>query len=297
MSARGGEKLVGMEALSERQRRLVRRHLPLVLLTLERMPGVSRRRTGRERGELLQEGSLALAEAVRHHDPSRHGAFGPYAMSRVRFAISRYAHEHHSSIRVPFITQRRSRQRREADRHDPNAPPRFVTCNLTKLRDDRSSPHAPDGAARGATIGELLRQRYDAALAAAERQLGRRTGRAGRAALVERCVRERWMVPEPEEKTALRALAAEQGCPLSRVARCDAEIRAAVAAALRSDAAFAYLCRLRERREGGLAYRLSGAELQEMAEFGRARLPPSRDTPAGTRRRNGHDLQDLQDDE
>lgn len=59
---------------------------------------------------------MALVEAVRLHDPARHGEFAPYAISRLHFAISRYAHERGALVRVPFVTQRRMRQQqREAE--------------------------------------------------------------------------------------------------------------------------------------------------------------------------------------
>src|SRR5262245_13461358 len=93
---------VPLAALSARQRRLVESHLPLIHPTLNRLDDwVRRHRAAGRYPELVQEGSLALIEAVRAHDPLRHGAFAPYAMARIHFAVSRFVHETHCAIRVP----------------------------------------------------------------------------------------------------------------------------------------------------------------------------------------------------
>jgi DNA-directed RNA polymerase specialized sigma subunit len=114
---------IPLAALSARQRRLVESHLPLIHHTLSRLnEWVARHRRHGRYTELVQEGSLALIDAVRSHDPTRHGAFAPYAMARIHFAVSRFVHETQCAIRVPYSTQRRRRFRNEKSATTPAAP-------------------------------------------------------------------------------------------------------------------------------------------------------------------------------
>ncbi|RIK68241.1 MAG: hypothetical protein DCC65_03340 [Planctomycetota bacterium] len=113
------ERRVPLGALSCAQRRVVERYLWLASAAVRKTCVVARaNRAGREFRDLWQEGALALAEAVRTHDPARHGDFAPYALARIRFSVSRYAQENSCAIRVPYITQRRRRARLRASELD-----------------------------------------------------------------------------------------------------------------------------------------------------------------------------------
>ncbi|MEE8385666.1 MAG: sigma factor, partial [Dehalococcoidia bacterium] len=242
------EKSIRLEAMSARQQRFVEANIPLVHLTLRRCRELaSVREPGREPGELVQEGCLALVEAVRSHDPARHGVFATFAMARIHYAMSRFAHEHHSLIRVPFITQRRRKQRRDhdtADRHRPEPLPRVV-----RMSDPRKTPSQNrtrhlyaeklGGWWDGPTIGDLVRERYDRAVT----QVVSRMKRAPRCAadiskLLDRCAQERWTVPEPEARTPIRRLAHTLGCSLGRITRCEEKFRTQVIAELATDVAY-----------------------------------------------------------
>jgi hypothetical protein len=259
------EGTISLCGLSTGQQRLVMRHLPLVHLTLKRTSGLlRRRRTGREYHELAQEGTVALIEAIRAHDPGRHGAFAPYAMARVHQAVSRFAHEQRAAVRVPFITQRRRRVREReeaADRHDPGAPP-----TVRSIRADHRPRHDPHGAGLSVRTGEgslsdWVRQRYERAARLATGQM-RRSPRSSAVSrrLIERCRVERWLIPDDESRTSFRELARQEGCSLGRVTRCDEQFRARMIEILRRDDVFVNLMSLARRRGGSWDEPLSPSE-------------------------------------
>lgn len=258
---------IPLDALSAGQRRLVERHLPLVHLTLGRLNETRLRRPGvGSHSDLFQEGSLALVEAVRTHDAARHGAFAPFAMARMRFSISRFLHEAHGIIRVPFITQRRIRRRRpheEKDRHDPAPWPRVV--RLSKRHRVASRPPTIGSADGSTTVGEQIRARYERAARRAVRNLSRssRATPAGRR-VFKKCIRDRWLIPEPDEKTPIRKLARSLDCPPSRVMRCEERFIRKVGRLLGDDLALQKLLRLSRRSPDGMRHQLT---LHECNEF------------------------------
>jgi len=265
------EKSIPLEAMSSHQQRLVEGNLPLVHLTLRRCRDLKHpRRPGREPSELLQEGCLALVDAVRTHDPARHGGFASFAMARIHYAMSRYAHEQHNLIRVPFITQRRRKKIRDNggdDRHRLDPLPRVVRMN-----DDRKTPsqllsrhmYTRKMADRGdgVTIGDLVRDRYDSAVTQVVTQM-RESPRstAGLRELVDSCSRERWTVPEPSERTSIRHLANTMGCSTSRITHCEERFRKRVVVVLETDKMYAELRRLGRQRAEGWRHRLTGKEI------------------------------------
>ena len=257
------DRVISLRGLSDRQRRIVQRHVPLVYLSLERMDVPGQGRHGRlERRDLLQEGFVALVEAFRSHDAARHGSFAPFAMSRVQYSISRFLHEDMNGVRIPFITQRR-RKRRDADmqdRHRPDEPPRMV--RLPEFFDDggrRGRRYALDDRRQdreGPTVGDMVRDRCDAAMQEVARDMRLDPAcRPETAALVERCHDERWSVPEPQMQTPLRQLARETGASLGRVTHCEERFRRRVAKRLLADKAFQSLMREARRRREGLKAR------------------------------------------
>ncbi len=259
-----GEQSIGLEGLSARQRQVVEAHLPLVQLTLARHAGAPGGRSGRAgakggkgqsygtlpRGvlrDLAQEACLALVEAVRRHDPARHGSFVPYAMSRMRFAIGQFAHENQGAVRVPYMTQRRARGRgflRE------ELVPRAASMKDARsvVARERSSRRFADPSSRPGgrpTIGEAVRERCEEAMRRVARELKSDPRAApGTRDVVERCAAERWHVPEPEAKTPIRELARQMACSLGRVTHCEARFYRRVAKMLEKDEEFV---RMRER--------------------------------------------------
>jgi RNA polymerase sigma factor (sigma-70 family) len=274
----GVDQQTPLGGMSERQRRIVESNLPLVRLTLRRHRNLARppRRVGREAGELLQEGCLALVEAVRSHDPRRHGDFAAFAMSRIHQAMSRFIQENRDSIRVPYITRRRRKQQRktgEVDRHCPDALPRVVglrraRMTASQLREQRVRAESAAGGsvpAEGVKVGELIRERYDRAVARAVSGM-KESPRAtvGYNELLERCCQERWTVPEPDAKTPIRQMARELGCSTGRITHCEDRWRSRVAAILLEDETWRKLVRLARRPGAGMEHRLTAQELDEI---------------------------------
>lgn len=287
---RAPDALVSLSALSERQRRAVERHLPLVWETIRRHPILSRGRgVAREPAELFQEGCLALVEAVRSHDPSRHGRFPPYAMSRIHHAISRYAQEHDAAVRVPFIVQRRMRGRRRARPRVDRLSQGNTAHDTRGARRHIGSVPGESSERSGPTIGEIVRERLHAAVRRAARALSTPDRRGAVAPdLVDACLKERWLVPEPDMKTSLRRLARSLDCDVSRVTRAEARFRRLVAKHLNEDATYLALARLAKSRPEGMAHRPGEGEF----EFDRRVDRDSRDEAPGARavlNRSRHD--------
>jgi hypothetical protein len=281
------EKEAPPRGITTRQRRRVERNLPLVKLALRKHRKLMRPdRTGREAGELMQEGCLALVEAVRTHDRRQHGEFASFAMARIHYAISRFAREQGDLIRVPFITQRRHKRRHsdggdggESDRHRPDAPPRVVRLHRARAMarrgpaDGGCSERSGGGGGEGTsvTVGELIRERYDRAVEQVAARLKKSHHAApGLGELVNRCFHERWTVPEPDAQTPLRQMAKELGCSLGRITHCEDRFRIRLMARLFKDKAWARLMAIARRREAGMSHRLSEEELAEVGGKERA---------------------------
>ncbi len=280
------ERCIPLTAISARQSRAVQRHLPLVHLTVRRLRGLAMPdRPCREYVELVQEGSLALLEAVRSHDPVRHGDFAAFAMARIHHAVSRYAQEQGCLIRVPFITQRRTRARALAlsgDRHNPDPWPR-----VSQVRDgQRADPrHDPDGggvATERTTIGDLVRRLYDDASRIVVRQMKqcRRYLPTTRRA-IDLCHRERWSIPEPQSRMPLRRIAREMGCALGTVVKCEDGFRRRLATMLEADGAYRALVRLGRERPDGWRHALTDEETRELEAV--ERLGEGRQAASGSR--------------
>ncbi len=259
---------ISLDTLSARQRRVVERNLPLVHLTLNRHAGLCRhRRAGRERVELFQEGCLALMDAVRNHDASRHGVFAAFAMARIHFAVSRFVHEHESNIRIPYITQRRRKKQRDnatSDRHRPDALPRVVNepdgggASRGGRPRDRRRPDAQPG---GVTIGDKIRDCFDRASGAVVREMedAPRCG-PGHRDVVRRCAQERWNIPEPDARMPIRRLAEALACSVGRITHCEDRFKKKVAVTLENDAAYRELRRLAKMNPEGMRGRIDAHE-------------------------------------
>lgn len=262
---------IPLEALSVRQRRRVNGHLPLVGRTLRRHNfGCAPYRLGRETGELFQEGCVALVEAVRRHDPHLHGEFASYAMARIHYAMSLYLHENDSMIRVPFSSQRRARRRAD-DRHNPNGPRRVaVTNDAPRRRRDiyASAQHEPQNE-NYPTAGDVIRQRCEEAMreVVAEMKHAPRC-QADNAAVVDRCLTERWSVPNPENRMPVRQLAKALSCSLGRITHCEERFHRRVAAVLTKDEIFTTVQAMARRSPIGMKLALSPEDLQRICGEG-----------------------------
>lgn len=269
------QKTVPLSALSRAQQKIVHDNLPLVHWAIRRSPALRRvGKAGRSYVELLQEGALALANAVRRHDLHAHGPFGAYALARIRFAMRRYAQENDSLVRVPFITQRRSADRKQRrtrprahDRHRPDAPPSVgcavVDAALLRRLADRRVRRDPRDA--GLTLGDLARERVEKAMRASLREM-KLSPRAGGDfhALLELCMNERWRIPDEEARRPLRTIADETGSSVGRVSRCENRFRSLVARRLTGDPVFERLCRMARTRHMGWSHQTNDDDLADL---------------------------------
>lgn len=260
--------------MTERQSGLVVRHLPLVYYQLRRQLRRAGPRSRQFDDDLVQEGCLALAEAVREHRADRHGPFGPYAVTRIHRAMSIFLRERKHMIRVPLTTQRR-RARAARDRHAPGGPPRepkrLRRSGLNPRQDPATRP-APTYSTR-TTVGELMRTRIEAAIAAARGDVLRvARRRAGASRLVDELIRERLTIPEPGARTPIRELVRRLRVSHGRLTHTAARLERRAARRLRRDAAFRYLRVLARRMEAGIDHRPTNDQLERLS---RARMQRS----------------------
>lgn len=261
------EAAIPLTALSGAQRDLVERHLPLVRHTLKRNRHLIRvGRDARDSHELFQEGCLALIEAVRNHDTARHGHFAAYAMARIHFALSRYVHEREYAVRVPFITQRRRKPGLATDGRRSEQAPLPTVVRISDQAPQAARRQARSSSASGdPTVGELVRERIDSAMRQVTDQLkqGRRCA-PGIREVVERCVRERWSVPEPEARTSIRQLAKALNCSVGRITHCEERFKKQMAATLNDDPVYGALARKAASSQHGMRQHVSRKELDAL---------------------------------
>jgi len=268
---------IGLAGLSERQQRLVEQHIDLVRFAVARSGGRRcAQRHDMEYTDLMQEGSMALMEAVRAHDPARHGAFEPYAISRINFAVSRYAHEHGGLVRVPFVTQRRvraqDRRLQEADASASGAAanrlPRVLCAEGIDHRGfsrRRAAQEASERSAERMTVADAAGPRIAGVLAGVRDRLLGASGRSPRREeIIRRCFDERWTIPEADARTPIRQLARELGCSLGGITHCEARFEREAAAAIERDPVLVQLRRMAKSSPYGFGHRLSDEELVQL---------------------------------
>lgn len=272
--------------LSTEERDLVEQNLGLVNVHIKRFVSLPRGpRRDREYDDLFQEGSIALMQAAKTHDPERHGPFAAYAIPRIHHAISIALYERFSTVRVPAKSVKRAKQRKnehtQSDRHRPE--PALVD---TRSMGDSELPNASSGQARHRpgeiarragrpwkaperTAADVLRELYEAAVREASRRLiqsGR--GRDDRAELIRRFVEERLLVPEASARTAKRQLAREFKCSIGRVQNCEEALRNEVRELLSSCDGFQALLKLSRADTDGLQTVLDAATAAQLEREG-----------------------------
>jgi RNA polymerase sigma factor (sigma-70 family) len=258
---------IQLHALSSRQRRLVERHLPLIGLTVRRHFRVDRRRLS-ERHDLHQVGCLALADAIKSHDPDRHGDFPTFAMARIHVAVSRYKHED-ALVRVPYITQRRRRiaaRNQEGDRHRPDRAPR--THLLTDRQLGFFSPQNQAAAhldthtdPSRSSLGDIVRDCCDTALQEIVSIRSKSLHSSDDPGLMRRCADERWSIPDSEYQATYRQLAHEFNCPHSRIARREKQVMRDVRERLLRNHRYLAAIKLARTQRAGLRYVPTAQEL------------------------------------
>jgi len=244
-----GDKL--LVHLDEEQRRRVAENTGLVAVHLSRHvrlgPAPTRER---EWDDLFQEGCLGLIEAARSFRPEAGIPFQAYALPRIRTAVSRALRGAFATVRRPLYPCRQ----RPGQNGGARAPGGTTVTLDFEPADRRPDPRQTlDRPGSGETIGDRLRSRY---VQAVQRTAGRlqrtRPARADRAEVVRRIVEQRLLIPEPDARVALRAIARETGSSYARIAECEKRIVDRVRAELADDAETQLLRAEAARRAEGL---------------------------------------------
>ncbi|MBN1341916.1 MAG: hypothetical protein JXQ73_04510 [Phycisphaerae bacterium] len=256
--------------LTEQQRELVEKNLGLVNVHIRRyvrLPHGSNR--DREYADLFQEGSLALMEAARNHDPKRHGSFAAYAIPRIHHVISVALYERFSTVRFPVISVKRAKERREQTRGSSRYKPEPALArtynfddDAVQCRDVSENRHRPAGRAaqvgrcwRGGEIDLAARVRamYEAAVReAADRLCAAPRGRKDRRHLIRRFVEERLLIPDPEAWTSKRQFARDFKSSLGRILNCEEALMVEIRSILDADDAFQVLLKLARQEDDGM---------------------------------------------
>ncbi len=243
--------------LTDQQRELVSQNLGLIAVHLRRnVANLSEPRRDREWEDLFQEGCVGLANAAIRYDADSGIPFAAYAFPRIHNAVSRALQRKFSTVYVP---PRRAPSNRNAPGHrsDPTKPTESLRPCVVEL-DDRimaamqARSQYDDSVVDGETIGDRIRERIDAAVVTAKRGVGNnRAGRGDRLELVELLLRERILLPDEENKRALRQIARDTNSSYARVAQCEKQLLSAMHEVLSGDPELRVLTRkMRQHPDG-----------------------------------------------
>lgn len=251
--------IVNGGALTPEQRTRVEENLGLVGLCLKKIPSVPAQPMTRcEYDDLFQEGTLGLMRAVVRFDPLRNRTFVAFALKHIHGALSRALADRFATIRVPVKAvkqaRRELRERRAAEasmdgaRHEnrisASSRAAFVTPANLGPEDVLLQAREETFPSDGRRLGDLLRERYEAAVLSASEGIRRRgRGRSDRGELIDRLVRDRLLIPEETERTSLRQIARDLKSTAGRVLACERQIAAWAADILQQDPVYR---RLRE---------------------------------------------------
>jgi hypothetical protein len=165
-----------------------------------------------------------LIKAALGYREERGIPFAAYALPRIHNAVSRALHTKFRNVYVPPQRNRPgASMKRSQKNNDPYTVPREYSMGdepmPVRSRNDR---HDPDPHPSIETIGDRLRARYEQAVRRARLALSdRASSRGDRDVLLAALERERFMVPQEEERRPLRQIARDTKSSYARVAQCD----------------------------------------------------------------------------
>ncbi len=226
--------------LSDSQRKLVSENIGLVAVHLRRhVANLAEPRRDREWDDLFQEGCLGLAAAAERFRPERGIPFAAFALPRIHNAVSKALQRRFSIVYVP---PRRNRNSDEQTSGIGSCGGPAPTPKVVELSEDVERGLTSRGgcSTRGGsssdTVGQRLRDKYERAVGAAAEVLSAQPSTRGdRAELVRCLVRERLLVPQPEEKRAMRQIARDTRSSYARVAQCEKQLTTLVGQILEAD--------------------------------------------------------------
>lgn len=234
--------------LSEEQRRLIRENLGLVGVHLRRnVADLRRRRCGRERDDLFQEGCLGLIRAALDFRPEKGIPFAAFALPRIHHAVS-------EALRKPLPERQAHRgyplshsHRRKDKNPQPDSP-----LGLSMASEEASERSRPDGATGRETIAQRMREKYERAVRkAAELAAGGYSRRGDREDLVSLLVEEHFLIPDEDSRRSMRQIARDTRSSCDRVSKCAQRMGKAIRTALGSDPEFRELRDLGRRAAAG----------------------------------------------
>jgi len=272
--------------LTEAQRETVASNLGLVGMQINRMLFWGSRDASFPEywEELFQEGCLGLIQAVQAYEPSSGMTFATYAIPRIHYAARMALRRYRETIRLPErlgrsqggrtedsgttpATSPLSRSRRmqpDSARASPSSKPPVPRVRSYQPNEMDALPAKGSDGVTGArdsgtpdagdcvTIGDMLRQKLEAAVDEVVERLGVSTkSRGDRGVLARRVADQRLLVPEVEFRASLREIARETGSSYGRVAACEALLVNDVRRHLSDDAEFGLLMKASARRESG----------------------------------------------
>ena len=226
--------------LSDAQRKLVSENIGLVAVHLRRhVANLAEPRRDREWDDLFQEGCLGLAAAAERFRPERGIPFAAFALPRIHNAVSKALQRRFTIVYVPPRRNRNSDDQTSGNGsgNGPTPVPKVVELSedverglTSRDRCGTGSESSPD------TVGQRLRDKYERAVGGAAEVLSSQPSTRGdRAELVRCLVRERLLVPQPEEKRAMRQIARDTRSSYARVAQCEKQLTTLVGQILEAD--------------------------------------------------------------
>jgi hypothetical protein len=210
---------------------------------------------------LYQEGYLGLVHAAASYDPSRYGAFEPYALARIRRMVSNTLRSGFRLIRVPESTARR------VGHEDPAALPTVRPLGDIERAEFVRMPSAPPEEAGGLVARDAVHHCFEQAIDRALRRLARRRWR-GRDPLpiMRRLAAERLLIPSSAAHTALRRIATDSGVSVSRVAAYEHQLISEVSEQLRTDPRLERLLTWMFHDPAGDGLELSAGHLRDLRQ-------------------------------
>ena len=232
-------------SLTPEQRRLVNENLGLIVVHLKRyVTNLATPRRDREWDDLFQEGCIGLIRAAVLFRKERGIPFAAFALPRIHNAVSRALHTKFSNVYVPPRRHRKgSVEPTMSDSKNPNERPReyslgddSAAVGLARARNDPALEPGRD------TIGDRLRHKYERAVHRARVELsGRASTRGDRDTLLSVLEHERFLVPQEDQRRALRQIARDTKSSYARVAQCDKRMGELIRQYLESDGEFVAL--------------------------------------------------------
>ena len=280
--------------LSDSQRKLVSENIGLVAVHLRRhVSNLAEPRRDREWDDLFQEGCLGLAAAAERFRPERGIPFAAFALPRIHNAVSKALQRRFSIVYVPPRRNRNSDEQASGNGsgHGPTPAPKVVELSeevergLTRAASSSLGESSQAEALGLDTVGERLREKYERAVGAAAEVLSTQPSTRGdRAELVRCLVRERLLVPQPEEKRAMRQIARDTRSSYARVAQCEKQLTTLVRQMLEADPEYHVLRSISHKESDGCDHPVDDHVEEEIRAAGTAEfLHRYRNADSGTR--------------